>query len=90
MSRFNPKVWASAPTTFGWRIGNSGEPRSTVQGDGQAGRIPRSPVLSIVLARAGCVARSALDTEDQRAAPTSFPQARWNEAFAAEAFACSV
>jgi hypothetical protein len=26
MSRFNPKVWASAPTTFGWRIGKSGEP----------------------------------------------------------------
>ena len=63
---------------------------STVQGDGQAGRIPRSPVLSIVLARAGCVGRPALDTEDQRAAPTSFPQARWNEAFAADAFACSV
>ena len=140
MSGFNPKVWASAPTTFGWRIGNSGVPpqkrfqlgnivpgtpvlakhsksfllidcisvgvdrmrrnfelmrkqvetwqrseltdvtakvevrgipaendleslqcvhvsiqgtgsHSTVQGDGQAGRIPRSPVLSIVLAR---------------------------------------
>lgn len=26
MSRFNPKVWASAPTTFGWRVGKSGEP----------------------------------------------------------------
>jgi len=26
MSRFNPKVRASAPTTFGWRIGKSGEP----------------------------------------------------------------
>ena len=32
MSRFNPKVWrvwASAPTTFGWRIGKSGEPPQT-------------------------------------------------------------
>jgi len=44
MSGFNLKVWASAPTTFGWRIGNSGEP---LQKRFQLGNIvPGTPVLA--------------------------------------------
>jgi hypothetical protein len=44
MSGFNLKVWASAPTTFGWRIGNSGEPP---QKRFQLGNIvPGTPVLA--------------------------------------------
>jgi hypothetical protein len=43
MAGFNPKVWASAPTTFGW-IGNSGEPP---QKRFQLGNIvPGTPVLA--------------------------------------------